>query len=69
MEQGNILWFDRKKGYGFISSVDGKDIYVHHSGILGSDAKKLSKGDSVQFDIVNGEKGLKAENVKLNSEE
>lgn len=64
MAQGIVKWFDPKKGYGFIT-VDGQpDIFVHWRNIKDSeDFKTLEDGEAVQFDIVQGNKGLAAENV------
>ena len=63
MTEGTVKWFNQRKGYGFISSADGRDIFVHYSNISGEGFKTLAEGDSVSFDIVEGEKGLRAENV------
>ncbi|HXI03688.1 MAG TPA: cold-shock protein [Candidatus Saccharimonadales bacterium] len=63
--QGVVKWFNDSKGYGFIS-VDGesKDVFVHHTGIQGEGYKSLSEGQRVEFDIVPGQKGPAAENVR-----
>ena len=63
MSDGTVKWFDEKKGFGFISSTDGPDIFVHYTNITGDGFKTLAEGDAVEFDIVKGEKGPKAENV------
>jgi cold shock protein len=63
MSDGTVKWFDEKKGFGFISSADGPDIFVHYTNITGDGFKTLAEGDAVEFDIVKGEKGPKAENV------
>ena len=63
MPEGKVKWFNPKKGYGFISTTDGRDIFVHYSNISGDGYKSLNQGDTVKFDIVDGEKGLRAENV------
>ncbi len=64
MTNGKIKWFDNKKGYGFIT-VDGmEDIFVHYSQIQGTGFKSLRDGEAVECDVVKGEKGLFAENVK-----
>ncbi|MHC4270879.1 MAG: cold-shock protein [Planctomycetota bacterium] len=63
MSEGKVKWFNPKKGYGFISTTDGRDIFVHYSNISGDGYKSLDQGDSVKFDVVEGEKGLRAENV------
>ena len=63
MSDGKVKWFNPRKGYGFIATADGRDIFVHYSSISGDGYKTLVEGDAVTFDIVEGEKGLRAENV------
>jgi CspA family cold shock protein len=63
MASGKVKWFDNKKGYGFITGESGKDVFVHHSSILGQGYKTLEEGEDVDFELVDGEKGLKAQNV------
>jgi CspA family cold shock protein len=63
MANGTVKWFNDKKGYGFIQSEDGQDIFVHHTGINGSGFKSLKDGDRVTFDITQGQKGPAAVNV------
>ncbi|MFA5553438.1 MAG: cold-shock protein [Phycisphaerae bacterium] len=63
MSQGNVKWFNPRKGYGFISGENGQDIFVHYANIVGDGYKTLNEGQPVTFDIVEGEKGLRAENV------
>ena len=63
MSEGKVKWFNPRKGYGFIATEDGKDIFVHYASISGQGYRTLVEGDSVSFDIVEGEKGLRAENV------
>jgi CspA family cold shock protein len=63
MSNGKVKWFNPRKGYGFIATADGRDIFVHYSSISGDGYKTLVEGDPVTFDIVEGEKGLRAENV------
>lgn len=63
MASGKVKWFDNKKGFGFIAQDAGKDVFVHHSSILGDGFKTLNEGEEVHFDLVAGEKGLKAQNV------
>lgn len=63
MPEGTVKWFNQKKGYGFISTADGRDIFVHYSNISGEGFKTLIEGEPISFDIVEGEKGPRAENV------
>jgi cold shock protein len=63
MSDGTVKWFDEKKGFGFISSANGPDIFVHYTNIAGEGFRTLAEGDAVEFDVVKGEKGPKAENV------
>jgi len=63
MPDGKVKWFNPRKGYGFIATADGRDVFVHYSSITGNGYKSLVEGDPVTFDIVEGEKGLRAENV------
>jgi CspA family cold shock protein len=67
MSDGKVKWFNPRKGYGFIATSDGRDIFVHYSSISGDGYKTLVEGDPVTFDIVEGEKGLRAENVAAKS--
>jgi CspA family cold shock protein len=61
--EGIVKWFNPKKGYGFIGTPDGRDIFVHYSNISSEGFKTLDEGERVTFDIVEGERGLRAENV------
>lgn len=63
MLEGTVKWFNPRKGYGFIATEDGRDIFVHYASIAGEGYKTLNEGDVVNFDIVDGEKGPRAENV------
>ena len=63
MLDGRVKWFNPKKGYGFIATDDGRDVFVHYSSITGKGYKTLAEGDPVSFEIVEGEKGPRAENV------
>ena len=62
-EQGTVKWFNNDKGFGFISRNDGDDVFVHHSAIQGDGYKSLEDGDSIEFDVTSGPKGLQAQNV------
>ena len=63
--QGTVKWFNDAKGFGFITPSDGqKYCFVHHSAIQGEGFKSLAEGDQVEFDMVQGQKGPAAENVR-----
>ncbi|HVN95449.1 MAG TPA: cold-shock protein [Syntrophorhabdaceae bacterium] len=64
MAEGRVKWFNDSKGFGFIEQEGGKDVFVHHSAIQGEGYKSLSEGDRVTFDVVKGQKGPAAENVR-----
>ena len=61
--KGVVKWFDDKRGYGFITMDEGGDIFVHHGNIAGTGVKTLKEHDSVTFEVTQGDKGLKAENI------
>ena len=63
MQQGTVKWFNAKKGYGFISDEQGNDVFVHFSALNMDGFKELKDGESVEFDVVDGEKGPQAANV------
>jgi len=64
MPQGTVKWFSEEKGYGFIISDDeGEDLFVHHTGIAGEGHKTLGEGDEVSYEVTQGRKGLRAQNV------
>ncbi len=60
---GKVKWFNAEKGYGFIEREDGGDVFVHFSAIQEEGFKSLEEGQSVEFDIVEGERGPQASNV------
>ena len=60
---GKVKWFDEKKGYGFISTDDGQDIFVHFSAIQADGFRNLAEGDLVTFDVKDGDRGPQASNV------
>lgn len=64
MAKGTVKWFNESKGFGFITSEDGTDVFVHYSSIAGNGFKSLAEGDSVSFETEKGPKGLKAVNVE-----
>ncbi|MCR5657187.1 MAG: cold-shock protein [Butyrivibrio sp.] len=67
MNKGTVKWFNNQKGYGFISDAEGKDVFVHYSGLNMEGFKSLDEGQSVEYDVIQGEKGPQAVNVtKLN---
>lgn len=61
--QGTVKWFNSQKGYGFITGSDGKDVFVHFSGISGGGYKSLEPGERVNYEITTNEKGEQATNV------
>lgn len=63
MANGKVKWFNSEKGYGFITTDEGEDLFVHFSEIQGEGFKTLDEGQSVTFDISEDERGLKATNV------
>ncbi len=67
MVKGTVKWFDRRKGYGFITRDDGAaDVFVHYSSIEGEDDfKAIYEGDKVEFEITEGSKGPQASNLKI----
>ena len=67
MPLGKVKWFNDAKGYGFIETNEGKDIFVHYSAIQKDGFKTLAEGQEVTFDIVEGAKGPQAANVTSNA--
>jgi CspA family cold shock protein len=63
MERGTVKWFNNAKGYGFIKRESGQDLFVHFKSIVGEGYKSLKQGETVEFDVEQGEKGLQAINV------
>jgi CspA family cold shock protein len=60
---GTVKWFNSEKGYGFITSAEGLDIFVHFSAITGEGFKSLEEGQEVEFEVVDGDRGPQAANV------
>lgn len=63
IEKGKVKWFNNAKGYGFIERENGEDVFVHYTAIAGEGYKSLDEGQAVQFEVVEGKKGLQATNV------
>ena len=64
MASGKVKWFDNKKGFGFIEGEGGKDVFVHHTSIAAEGFKTLSEGEIVSYDLIQSDKGMKAQNVQ-----
>ncbi|MGD9317754.1 MAG: cold-shock protein [Anaerolineae bacterium] len=62
---GTVKWFNGSKGYGFIEREEGADVFVHFSAIQGSGFRNLEEGQSVEFEVEQGQKGLQATNVTI----
>lgn len=69
MYQGKVKWFSNEKGYGFIEAEDGEDVFVHFTGIVGDGFKTLDEGESVSFEITDGNRGPQAANVTKSENE
>ena len=67
MSEGKVKWYDKKKGYGFIAEENGGDIFVHYTSISDPSVRLLTEGQSVTFEIVQGEKGPRAQNLTIKS--
>jgi CspA family cold shock protein len=65
VEQGTVKWFNDAKGFGFIARQNGEDVFVHFSAIKSNGFRSLQEGQSVQFEVTKGPKGLQAENVEV----
>lgn len=64
MAEGTVKWFNEKKGYGFISTDEGQDVFVHYSSVAGSGFRTLYEGQRVRFDMEQGDKGPQAVQVE-----
>jgi CspA family cold shock protein len=65
MSTGSVKWFNDSKGFGFITTDEGNDVFVHYSAIQSDGYKSLKEGDKVEFDVVEGDKGPQAANVTV----
>lgn len=63
MSTGKVKWFDPKKGYGFIIGDEGQDVFVHYTSIIGDGFRALKDGESVDYEMIQGDKGFHARNV------
>ena len=63
MVKGKVKWFNNQKGYGFITTESGKDVFLHYSAIQGDGFKSIEEGQEVEFEITQGPKGEQAVNV------
>lgn len=64
MATGKVKWFNDQKGFGFIASSDGKDVFVHHSVIEGDGFRTLAENEAVEYEFESGPKGMKATKVR-----
>jgi CspA family cold shock protein len=60
-----VKWFSNEKGFGFIAQEGGEDVFVHHTSIEADGYRSLSEGQRVEFEVVQGNKGLQASNVRI----
>lgn len=65
MTKGTVKWFNNQKGFGFITDENGKDVFVHFTGLNMDGFKTLEENQAVEFEVVNGEKGPQATNVTI----
>ena len=63
MSMGKVKWFDPKKGYGFIVGEKGQDVFVHYTSIVGEGFRALKDGETVDYELIEGDKGFQAKNV------
>lgn len=62
--KGTVAWFNNAKGYGFLTHNEGKDVFCHYTAIESEGYKSLKEGDAIEFDVIQGDKGPQAANVK-----
>ncbi len=67
MSTGKVKWFDPKKGYGFIIGDEGQDVFVHYTSITGDGFRALKDGETVDYELIKGDKGFQARNVSRQS--
>jgi cold shock protein len=65
MNKGTVKWFNSQKGFGFISDEQGNDVFVHFSGLAMDGFKSIDEGQSVTFDVTQGQRGMQAVNVQI----
>ena len=65
MARGQVKWFNSAKGFGFITMIEGEEVFVHWSAIRSDGYKTLDQGQAVEFDLYEGQKGREAQNVIL----
>ncbi|HBY21077.1 MAG: cold-shock protein [Clostridiales bacterium GWE2_32_10] len=65
MSTGIVKWFDAQKGYGFLATDDGNDVFIHYTAIQTEGFKTLEEGQRVTFELTNGPKGMQAANVRI----
>jgi CspA family cold shock protein len=63
MASGTVKWFNAEKGFGFIAQDGGPDVFAHYSNIQGNGYRELVEGETVTFDVTQGQKGPQAENI------
>ena len=68
MTEGKVKWYDKRKGYGFVLDATGADVFVHYTCFSDPGLRSLSEGQTVVFEVVPGEKGLRAQNLLLKEE-
>jgi len=69
MAEGTVKWFNNKKGHGFITGIDGKDVFVHYSAIDGGGYKTLYSGQKVEYNVIENDHGTQSEDVTVIKED
>ena len=62
---GKVKWFSKQKGYGFIEQENGEDVFVHFQSVVGEGFRTLEEGQNVEFDVIQGSRGVQASNVMV----